>query len=290
MLEWLALQPDLPELPPVAALEVVRPLERQPWFGMDLFSAAREQQVPEVTGRAYVVGDVATGEVLLSHREGQMMPIASLTKVMTVVVALERFGPDTVVTVSEEAAETEGSSAGLLAGDRLTVRELVKASIIRSGNDAAVALADHAPGGWRTFVGWMNEKAASLELDGMHFANPMGFDAPGHYGTAEDLFQLSRYAVQTHPEIQEAAMMERTEVVGAARTYPVETTNALLGDTLLEVLGLKTGTTEGAGQSLITLVKTAEGREMLTVMLGSSNRFEETKTLIWWLGEKNIAK
>lgn len=283
MLEWLAVQPEIPALPPVAALEVARELPGQPWVGKDLVQEALGRTVPWLGSRAFLVGDVATGDILTAHHADQMLPIASLTKIMTVAVALERYKPDDLVTITEEAFNVEGAKVPLLLGDRVTVQELVTACIVRSGNDAAVALAAHAPGGTAQFVGWMNEKAVVLGLKGTHFANPMGFDAPDHFGTAADLFTLVRYTLETHPQLRTVAPLTETQVRGAMKMYTIRSTNELLGDSVLQVLGLKTGTTEGAGQSLITLIKTPDGRELLSVMLGSSNRFAETKMLLWWL-------
>lgn len=276
---------QVPDLPPVSSIEVAREAV-SPWEGRDLVREAVEGAVPWLGGRAFLVGDLATGQVLASHRGDQMLPIASLTKIMTVTVALERFGPDAMVTVTPEAYYTEGSKVPLLLGDRVSVHDLVVACIVRSGNDAAVALATHAPGGTQEFVGWMNEKAATLHLEGTHFANPMGFDAPDHYATAQALFDLSRYALRAHPELRQIAGMREAEVHGAAKVYRVASTNELLGDAVLQVLGFKTGTTDGAGQSLITLIKAPDGRELMSVVLGSQSRFGETKTLLWWLQDK----
>jgi len=271
-------------VPPIATVQVERHVV-SPWTG-DFLLRALDEATPWLGARAFLVGDLRSGQVLVSHRAEQMLPIASLTKIMTVVVALERFGPDAEVLVTEEAVATEGAKVPLLLGDRLTVRELVRACMVRSGNDAAIALAAHAPKGTAQFVEWMNDKARTLGLSGVHFANPMGFDAEDHYATAKALFDLARYAVKTHPMIREAAKLPEADVRGRLKTYTVKSTNALLGDGLLSVEGLKTGTTEGAGQSLMLLIRLPDGRELLSVVLGSKERFSETKTLLSWIVER----
>lgn len=281
--EGLPLQ--APEIPEMHAVRVERQIE-SPWGGGDFVLGLLAEATPWRGARAVLVGDLRSGQVFLAHREEQMLPIASLTKIMTVVVALERYGPEALVTVTEEAVATEGAKVPLLLGDRLSVAELVRACMIRSGNDAAIALAAHAPRGTAQFVGWMNDKAAALGLTGVHFANPMGFDAENHFATAKAMFDLARYAVETHPLVREAARAPEMSIRGERKNYLIKSTNALLGDGLLAVEGLKTGTTEGAGQSLMTLVRLPDGRELMAVVLGSPERFGETKTLLWWVLER----
>jgi len=275
----------VPQMPAVSTVRVERRVQ-SPWAGGDFVLGVLAEATPWRGARAVLVGDVQSGQVLLAHREEQMLPIASLTKIMTVVVALEHYGPETLVTVTEEAVATEGAKVPLLLGDRLTVAELVRACMIRSGNDAAIALAAHAPRGTTQFVGWMNDKAADLGLMGVHFANPMGFDAENHFATAGAMFHLARYALETHPLVGAAAREPEATIRGERKSYPIKSTNALLGDGVLAVEGLKTGTTEGAGQSLMTLIRLPDGRELMAVVLGSPERFGETKTLLWWVLER----
>lgn len=291
MLDMLFFHSDvqniIPKVPPMSAIGIERPVDDTSVVKGDFVSLAREQQIPWEGGRSILVGDPDSGEVILSHREHQMVPIASLTKLMTVLVALERFGPDDVVIIPQEATLVEGAKANLLAYDRLTVSELVKACMIRSGNDAAYALAAHAQGGVPEFVGWMNAKAETLGLAQTHFENSVGLDAVGHYSTAQDLFDLSRYVIDTHPEVLVHAGAQEGLVVGGVQSYSVKSTNSLLGDGLFRVLGLKTGTTDGAGQSFIGLFELPSGRRVLSVMLGSSNRFLETKGILSWLWDRS---
>src|SRR5919201_1364175 len=146
---------------------------------------------PQVTGHAWLVENGATGEVLLAHDSRQRVAIASITKLMTVLLTLEHAHLNDVVTVSPEAAEVGESSANLQAGDRLTVRELLEAALIQSANDAADALADYVgQGSEARFVAMMNSRARQLGLRDTHFARPDGLDASDHYSSAHDVTKL----------------------------------------------------------------------------------------------------
>jgi serine-type D-Ala-D-Ala carboxypeptidase (penicillin-binding protein 5/6) len=148
---------------------------------------------PRVSGRAWLVENGATGEVLLAHDAHQRVPIASITKLMTVLLTLEHTRLDDVVTVSPEAAAVGESSANLRPGERLTVRELLEAALIQSANDAADALADYVGRGSQArFVAMMNARARRLGLRDTHYVRPDGLDAPGHVSSARDVTFLAR--------------------------------------------------------------------------------------------------
>src|SRR5664279_3360261 len=121
--------------------------------------------------------------------------MASITKIMTAIVALEHSSLSDVVTVPREAVTVGQSSAGLVAGEKLTMQELLGALLVKSGNDAAVTIAVHVGGSQTAFVAMMNAKAEELGLSDTHFANPHGLDAPGHYTTVDNLAVLARYAM-----------------------------------------------------------------------------------------------
>jgi serine-type D-Ala-D-Ala carboxypeptidase (penicillin-binding protein 5/6) len=143
---------------------------------------------PSVDARAYLVEDGRTGEVLLAGNPARQVPIASLTKLMTVLLTLERTQLSDIVTVSPEAAEIGESSVHLRAGEQLTVRDLVEACLIQSANDAAWALADHVGRGSESrFVAMMNRRARQLGLSDTHFVRPDGLDASGHVSCGRDV-------------------------------------------------------------------------------------------------------
>ena len=145
-------------------------------------AADSRADAPRVDARAYLVVNAASGDVLVSKNANARLPIASLTKLMTVDVALQHLSVDRYVTVSAQAAETAEESAGLRAGERILVGDLVRAALIQSANDAADALADAASNGNRAlFVRWMNAEARQIGLTRTHFARPDGLDAPQHY-------------------------------------------------------------------------------------------------------------
>jgi len=198
--------------------------------------------VPEVSAHAYLVENGVTGEVLAQRQDRQRLPIASITKLMTVLVALQHASLDDVVTVSRQAAAVGESSIYLRKGEQLTVRELVEAALIQSANDAAVALAEYVGGSQSAFVAMMNAEARRLGLRDTHFANPDGLDAPGHYSSAHDVTRLARIAMK-NPVIRQVVDEETAEISGG-RT--LSTWNDLLGS-YPGVSRVKTGHTPAAG-------------------------------------------
>jgi D-alanyl-D-alanine carboxypeptidase (penicillin-binding protein 5/6) len=235
---------------------------------------------PPVDAAAYLVASGATGEVVASRAADTRVPIASITKLMTVLVALDHLRLDEVVTVREEAAAIGESTVNLHAGERITVRDLVKAALIQSANDAAGTLADAAAGGDTTrFVGWMNARAAALGLRSTHFARPDGLDAPGHLSTARDVLRLAQVAMRV-PAIRDA-VRERTDTISGGRH--LHTWNDLLG-TLPGLVGVKTGHTGGAGWCEVAAVR-RPGYMLYAVVLGSPTRAvrnDALRSLLTW--------
>lgn len=237
---------------------------------------------PQISAFAYLLGDVNSGKIYASQKQDSILAMASLTKIMTAVVTLERYGLDEEVVMTKDAAAIEGAKVYVYEGDVLTVKELLYGLLIRSGNDVAEALAQHAPEGEEQFIGWMNAKAKDLGMTQTHFSNPTGLDDPLHYTTAQDLFLLARYAIDTHPVLREI-VGQREHVLTSRNgfSYPVASTNQLLGS-FLPIVGFKTGTTEKAGESYIGLMREEGGRETILVLLNSKSRFQEAKTILWW--------
>jgi D-alanyl-D-alanine carboxypeptidase (penicillin-binding protein 5/6) len=212
---------------------------------MALFLAApATASAPHVTARAYLVENGATGEVLAASHPRERLSIASITKLMTVLVTLQHAKLEDVVTVSGRAAQVGESSIYLRPGDRLTVRDLVEAALIQSANDAAVALAEYVGGTQAAFVAMMNAKARKLGLRDTHFANPDGLDAPGHYSSARDVTRLARAAMRI-PVIR-SIVRRSTATISGPRV--LTTWNDLL-TRFPGTIGVKTGHTAGAGWS-----------------------------------------
>jgi D-alanyl-D-alanine carboxypeptidase (penicillin-binding protein 5/6) len=222
---------------------------------------------PPVDARAYVVANSATGEVLAESNASEHVPIASITKLMTVLVALEHLKLDDVVTVAPVASAVGESTVHLRSGERLSVRDLVKAALIQSANDAADALAAAAAGGdTARFVGWMNTKAQELGLDDTHFARPDGLDAPDHLSSARDVLRLAEI-VMHDPDVRDI-VAERTDTIAGGRV--LHTWNDLLG-VVPGLIGVKTGHTGGAGWCEVAAVRRS-GYTIYAVILGSPTR------------------
>jgi D-alanyl-D-alanine carboxypeptidase (penicillin-binding protein 5/6) len=208
-----------------------------------VFSAPAVAAAPEVSARAYRLENAATGEVLLRHADRARVPIASITKLMTVLVTLEHAKPGDVVAVSSGASEVGESSVNLRPGERITVRDLLQAALIQSANDAADALADYVGHGDRArFVAMMNSEARRLGLADTHFSRPDGLDAAGHLSSARDVTLLAEVAM--HSPLVRSIVRRRTASIAGGRT--LHTWNDLLGR-FPGLIGVKTGHTGAAG-------------------------------------------
>jgi D-alanyl-D-alanine carboxypeptidase len=221
---------------------------------------------PSTQAGAVLVGNGANGLVLHGHHQAQERAIASITKVMTALVVLERARPETIVTVGGPAPAIGEASIGLRAGERLTVRELLTAMLVHSANDAAYALAYHVGGGSVSrFVSMMNAKADELGLDETQFVRPDGLDAPGHYSSARDVFRLARVAMR-EPLFRELVRIRQATVSGEQ----IRNRNDLLFS-YPGTIGIKTGHTGDAGWSEVAAAR-RDGVTIYAVVLGSSSR------------------
>jgi D-alanyl-D-alanine carboxypeptidase len=241
---------------------------------------------PRVGGRAYLVVS-ANGDVLLQRAADERVPIASITKLMTVLVTREHTKLDDVVTVERQAAEVGESSAHLEAGEHFTVRELIEAALIQSANDAAVALASHVGhGSIPAFVAMMNAKARSLGLTETHFQNPDGLDAAGHYSSARDVTTLAQ-TVMRDPFVRSVVRKRVAHITG--RT--LHTWNDLLGR-FPGLIGVKTGHTDAAGWSEVAAAR-GRGVTIYATLLGEPNRSvrnaDLAQLLAWGLAQYRVA-
>lgn len=230
--------------------------------------------VPSVTAAAAVLMDAASGQVLWAKNACQPRPPASTTKIMTALLALEGGKLDRVVTVSEHAAAVGESSMHLFAGEKLTLEQLLYGALLRSGNDACVAIAEHIAGSEGNFVLLMNQKARELGASGTRFRNPNGLPAQGHLSSAYDLALLTRYAFQ-NPVFNRIVS---TRVKDLGGRYYFNNTNRLLWS-YQGADGVKTGTTNAAGKCLVASA-TREGRRLITVVLHSDDRYADTMNLL----------
>lgn len=237
---------------------------------------------PVIEAKSAIIVDFDSGAILYEKNPNEKLQMASITKLMTVTLALEEGNLDDVVTVSNKAALTEGSKVWLLQGEQITLYNLVQAALIQSGNDAAVAIAEHIGGDVNTFVDMMNAKAKRLDLYSTHYENPIGFDSVQNYSTVRDLALLARYVYRK--QLVQDTVKIRTKTIASVDggiTHDLTSTNQLL-ESSWNVLGLKTGHTEAAGLCFISIIENNKGNKIITIVLNSPARFEETKKLASW--------
>lgn len=224
---------------------------------------------------AYGVIDYDSGKVLAENKLSSQISIASITKIMTAVVALDLADPDEVFTITEHAANMVPTKVGIVPGEKMTLRELLHASLLTSANDATQAMADgiDAKYGEKVFIKSMNEKAALLSLKNSHFTNVMGFDNQEHYSSVEDLAVLTHYAMQ-YPLIAEIVKKE-SEYAPASnnhKQFDFPNWNGLIG-VYPNTVGMKIGNTDAAQFTTIVLSERA-GRKIIAIVLGAQSSLE----------------
>lgn len=237
-------------------------------------------KAPGLTARAAMVIEVASGTVMYQKNAQTPLLPASITKLMTALVAVDVYKLDEVLTV-KRADKAIGQSIGLRIGEKITVENLLYGLLVKSGNDAALALAENYPEGYTAFVEAMNQKAKTWQMTETSFKNVSGVEQWGHVTTVRDLAVLARVAVKHEVVAKMAATKSITvsDESGAIK-HELKNINQLLGQ-VEGLRGLKTGWTTNAGECLITDT-VRDGREIITVVLGSEDRFGESAALIEW--------
>ena len=238
---------------------------------------SRQPDRPVIKAAALYMVELQTGQVLLEKNATRRLPPASLTKIMTALIALESAPLHEVVKIDRRAV-VHHSSYQFQPGEEFLLRDLVTAMLVASANDACEAVAWHIGGDDKRFVAKMNERASALGLQDTHFVNPCGFDAPGHYSTAADLAKLTGLALQ-QPFF---SMMVRTLVrdistVDGKRKLSLHSTNELLVDS--DVNGVKTGYTSKAGRCLIASMF-KDGHRLLLVGLNLMDQWKQATRLL----------
>jgi D-alanyl-D-alanine carboxypeptidase (penicillin-binding protein 5/6) len=225
---------------------------------------------------AVVLVDRDSGRVLFEKSAHRRLPPASLTKVMTALLALETGRSAAVVTIGPESVDRRSPSLGLEPGDRVRLGDLVSAMLMLSANDACRAVAHYVGGSEMAFVALMNRKAAALGLTDSHFSNPCGFDAPEHYSTAADLAHLTEEALQYNVFAISLRTVEKEILtVDAKRRFTLR--NRTLDESSFTMA--KTGFTQKAGHCLIAVV-TQDGRSLLLVGLNFRERWQAAVELL----------
>lgn len=249
----------------------------------------RPQDVNElasISASAVHVEDRATGAELFSLNDTKLRYPASTAKMMTAMVARKIFNLDTPLTVREEAF-ADGSTIGFAVGEQVTVRNLLAVLLIHSGNDAALVLANNAPGGYDHFIELMNIEAEELGLKNTHFANASGLDDPKQQTTAADLAKLGSALLEDKflAELVKTKYLTVTDTTGRI-SHPMVNRDELLG-VIPGVIGIKTGTTESAGENLVSAIE-KNNRQILYVVLGSTQRYPEMSQLITWINKHYV--
>ena len=231
---------------------------------------AEEDRYPQVADAYLVKRD---GVVLWAGRSRDRLPPASLAKMMTALLVLERGELDRIIELGGGVARETGRRLGLRPGEMWRVRDLFAALVVRSANDACRALADDVGGTAPKFVDLMNRRAAALDLKDTHFSDPCGHDHKQQFSSAQDLARLAEQVIR-YPEYMRLAGKPRDSIssVDGKRSFELENTNALIGR-YPGAIGVKTGYTELAGTCLVALAE-RNGVRVLVVMLNARNR--------WW--------
>lgn len=244
------------------------------WTALALFSGfspCRAQAVGTSATSAILV-DVDSGRVLYEQNADAKMLIASTTKILTALVAIEEGDLNDVVKVSQNAAYTEGSSMYLKVGEELTLETLLYGLLLCSGNDAAVAIAEHIGGSQEGFAELMNAKAREIGMANSSFANPNGLDHEDHYSTARDMAKLACAAVENETLVRIASTRSIT-IGGRTMSNHNKLLNSIEG-----CIGLKTGYTIAAGRTLVSCVE-RDGQRLAAVTLQDGNDWADHQAL-----------
>ena len=241
---------------------------------------AADSSFPVLSAQGALAVDLDSGVSLYEKNPDTKLLPASTTKIVTALVSLDSYKLDQVVTVGK--INVDGQKMGLLSGEQLTMENLLYGLLVYSANDAAEALAGSFPGGYAAFITAMNAKAADLSMNNSHFDNPVGLDTDDQHSTARDLVRAAEVAMR----IPEFAKIVGTRTVSFTDTtgkikYSLNNINVLLG-TVPGVMGVKTGWTENARENLVTYIE-RDGHKVMIAVLGSQDRFGETKELINWI-------
>jgi len=236
-------------------------------------------EIPSIKGRATIVVDLTAGQILYQQDQGTRYADASLTKMMTAMVAADLVPLDTVITVPDAATQVEPNHMGISTGEKLTVRELIDGMMLDSGNDAAEAIAmgitDRAK-----FIDFMNQKATALHMRSTHFTNPSGLDDTDHYSSAYDVAVMGATLLADYPDLRTIVGSKQVSIYATPQHKAFDPINI---DRLLwtypGAIGIKPGYTGAAGYCLAAAA-TRNGRTILVVVLGSTQHFTDAATLL----------
>lgn len=254
-------------------------------LGAEESNAPIVENVPfQINAKSAVLMCANTGQFIFEYDSHTKRPIASVTKIMTMLLVMEaleqkKISLDDVVTASEHACSMGGTQVYLAVGEEFTVHELLKAVAVHSANDASVALAEHVAGSEGVFVALMNEKAKSLGMTNTHFLDCSGLTDEGHYSTAHDIALMALEITRKYPLIFEYTTIRHDTFRNG--TFDLDNTNHLIGK-YRGMTGLKTGMTNASGYCLAATAS-RDGLDLISVILGSESnnmRFQETSKIL----------
>ncbi|MBR3018075.1 MAG: D-alanyl-D-alanine carboxypeptidase [Clostridia bacterium] len=250
------------------------------FFGLILLYNGNGQAA--VTGgfpRSSILIEAKTGRVLYENNAHEPLPMASTTKIMTALVALENGNPDDLVTTGANAFGVPGTSIYLSLGEQLPLRDMLYGLMLASGNDAAVAIAEHIGGDVDSFCQMMNKRAADIGCEDTVFATPHGLPANNHHTTARDLAMIAREAMR-NPAFREIVSTQRASIPWEGHDYDriLNNKNKLLSE-YPGAIGVKTGYTKAAGRCLVFAAE-RDGLELIGVVLNCPDWFQEAEALL----------
>lgn len=236
-----------------------------------------DEQGPRISASSAILIEASTGTVLFAKEEHKSRPIASTTKILTALLALEQGNLNDVVSISAKAASTRGSSIHVRTGQEMKLRDLLYGLLLQSGNDAAVAIAEHLGGSVDAFADMMTLRAQELGAHNSRFRNPHGLDSPGHYSSAYDLALMARVALLS-PAFRNVISHKEYSVPWAGGNRTWYNTNRLLWS-FDGMLGGKTGTTGGAGECLVSAASRSD-TILIAIVLNSRDRWADSRALL----------
>jgi serine-type D-Ala-D-Ala carboxypeptidase (penicillin-binding protein 5/6) len=234
---------------------------------------------PYITASSAIILDDQSQVPLYEKNTNLRFSMASTTKIMTALVAMEYYKDDVILTIQND--KVEGAEVGFKKGEQFKFIDVLYGMMLPSGNDAAQAIADNYPGGEEAFVARMNEKASQLHLYSTHYADPTGLNDDGNYTTAKDLARLASVALR-NDQLRQIASTKDSKItsIDGKVTYNLSNLNKLLG--YFGINGLKTGFTQGAGGVLVTS-REEDGRTYIIVVIKSEDRFIDTLNLVSYM-------
>lgn len=260
---------------PIFADDIDEILEDEEQIKQDIIeTSATVEKTPQISSRAAIIYDRTSKRIIWGKEENQKRAMASTTKIMTAIVVLENANLTDTVQISKKAAGTGGSRLGLKTNDKITVNDLLYGLMLRSGNDAAIALAEHVGEDVSGFASLMNNKANELGLKSTNFVTPHGLDATEHYTTAYELAVLTDYALN-NKKFAQIVNTKTTTININGYNKTLANTNELLGN-FNGVDGVKTGFTNNAGRCLVTST-TRNNHQIICVVLGADTKKIRTK-------------